>query len=196
MTNAASRQNSVYLGSSLSMRSFAIEETPSPLPALCATLVSTTTFERQKSEYGQRQRQSNSFSHLEKRDLSASKDKKWCSFFRKWIWMIPAFPNSPNCILSVYVCMSSSVCFSGSCVWGQSGAVCVGWNVRCSWGGHTGTRQRSAPVWVSLQLRAHLGPPNLSAASNLVSDRLRRHVMHISCSRKGPQVIFGPRLHT
>ena len=32
------RQNSVCLGSSLSMRSFAIEESNSPIPALCAAL--------------------------------------------------------------------------------------------------------------------------------------------------------------
>ena len=53
------------------MRSFAIEETPSLLPALYATLVSTITFKRQKSEYGQRQRQSNSLSHshLEKKGI-------------------------------------------------------------------------------------------------------------------------------
>ena len=38
-TFAVSWQNSVCLGSSLSMRSFAIEEAPSPLTALCATLL-------------------------------------------------------------------------------------------------------------------------------------------------------------
>ena len=38
MTNAVSRQNSVCLGSSLSMRSFAIEEPGSPVPALYVTL--------------------------------------------------------------------------------------------------------------------------------------------------------------
>ena len=37
-TNAVSRQNSVCLGFSLSMRSFAIEEPGSPVPALYATL--------------------------------------------------------------------------------------------------------------------------------------------------------------
>ena len=37
-TNAVSRQNSVRLGSSLSMKSFAIEEPGSPVPALYATL--------------------------------------------------------------------------------------------------------------------------------------------------------------
>ena len=78
MTNAAWWQISICLGSSQSMILFAIEEAPSPLPALYATLVSTITFGRQKSEYGQRQ--SYSLSHLEKKNLSASKHRKWCSF--------------------------------------------------------------------------------------------------------------------
>ena len=42
MTNAVLRQNSVCLGSSLSMRSFAIEDPGSPVPALYATLGITT----------------------------------------------------------------------------------------------------------------------------------------------------------
>ena len=40
-TNAASQQNSVGSGFSLLMRSFAIEEAPSPLPAFYATLLYT-----------------------------------------------------------------------------------------------------------------------------------------------------------
>ena len=40
-----SRQNSVCLGSSLSMRSFAIEEPGSPVPALYATLVGTRSID-------------------------------------------------------------------------------------------------------------------------------------------------------
>ena len=42
-TNAVSRQNSVCLGSLLSMRSFAIEDPRSPDPALYATLGHTNT---------------------------------------------------------------------------------------------------------------------------------------------------------
>ena len=46
MTNAASRHNSICSGSLLSMRSFAIEEAPSLLPALYATLGITTVSEK------------------------------------------------------------------------------------------------------------------------------------------------------
>ena len=50
-TNAASRQNSVCSGTSLSMRSFAIEEAPSPLPVLYATLLTTHCYHWVRSIY-------------------------------------------------------------------------------------------------------------------------------------------------